>query len=446
VAETIPKGSLRRRTSNFHITVVRYKLFVLTFFLICVAVVFAHVGGTHFASLQQIRSRAPFAILIPELSDNPVSTVDLTIPTSAVRTIKLIIKQPYADKIEYGKIYTKINGEAANIIQDIRRSPDGKVVTCDLEKQPRFRLVPGKNVVEISATDSDHNSYYASYVLTAGKANLNLSSKGEPAKFSGKKFAVVVGISHFKFRDAGLQDLQFADADARAVRNFLLSPEGGGFKSEDVVYLENEQATGESVRANLNRFLPKAGPNDFVFLYIASHGSPDPFDPQKLYFILHDTKVVDMPNTAFGMSELQDLLDHIVRAGQVIAFIDSCHSAGVAGTKLVTGRQLERLENNVFNLYASRLYRETGRAVLTSSDVSEISEEGANWGGGHGVFTWALLEGLQGAADFNHDHVITTGELFDFVSSKVRQETNSRQNPRALPGTNRNFPLAQVNR
>jgi len=123
-------------------------------------------------------------------------------------------------------------------------------------------------------------------------------------------------------------------------------------------------------------------------------------------------------------------------------FIDSCHSAGVAGAKLVTGRQLERLENNVFNLYASRLYRETGRAVLTSSDVSEISEEGANWGGGHGVFTWALLEGLGGAADANHDKVITTGELFDFVSNKVRQETNSRQNPRALPGTNRNFPLA----
>ncbi len=125
-------------------------------------------------------------------------------------------------------------------------------------------------------------------------------------------------------------------------------------------------------------------------------------------------------------------------------FIDACHSAGVAGPRLVTGRQLELLENNVFNLYASRLYRETGRAVLTSSDVNEISEEGANWGGGHGVFTWALLEGLRGAADRNHDHIVTAGELFAYVSNRVRQETNSRQNPRALPGMNKDFPLALV--
>jgi hypothetical protein len=88
---------------------------------------------------------------------------------------------------------------------------------------------------------------------------------------------------------------------------------------------------------------------------------------------------------ALAMSELQELLDHVVRAQRVVVFIDACHSAGVAGTRLVTGRQLERVENNVFNLDASKLYRDTGRAVLTSSDLNEISEEGTNWGGGHGA-------------------------------------------------------------
>ena len=83
--------------------------------------------------------------------------------------------------------------------------------------------------------------------------------------------------------------------------------------------------------------------------------------------------------------------------------------------------------------------------MLTSSDVNEISEEGANWSDGHGVFTWVLLEGMRGAADVDHDNVITTGELFDFISSKI-QETNSWQNPRALRGTNRKFPLAIVSK
>ena len=161
---------------------------------------------------------------------------------------------------------------------------------------------------------------------------------------------------------------------------------------------------------------------------------------------MNDTKVANLPRTGLGMFEIQEVLDHLVRAQRVVVFIDACHSAGIAGTKLVTGRQLERVENNVFNLYASRLYRDTGRAVLTSSDINEISEEGKTWGGGHGVFTWALLEGLRGNADDNKDMVVTAGELFSYASNRVRQETGARQNPRALSGINKDFPLSVVKR
>jgi uncharacterized caspase-like protein len=399
---------------------------------------------------QKTPSRAPFALELPDIGGLPIVAVETHIRTTELRTMKLTIRQPFADAINYGRIYTAINGEAANTIcGNIRAGREGKVITCDLESKPRFHFQPGKNVVEISATDRDNNSYYASYVLIAGReplGNAASSSKSQPvsARFSGRKFAAIIGVSRYQFHDAGLNDLQYADADARSVRDFLLQPSGGGFKASDIIYMENSGATTDVVRDALMRLLPKAGPSDLVFIYIASHGSPDPFEPQKLYFLMNDTKVASMPKTGLGMFELQELLDHMVRAQRVVVFIDACHSAGVAGTKLVTGRQLERLENNVFNLYASKLYRETGRAVLTSSDVNEISEEGANWGGGHGVFTWALLEGLRGAADVNRDHVITAGEVFDYVSSFVRKETSSRQNPRALSGTNKDFPLALV--
>lgn len=400
--------------------------------------------------VQQTPSRAPFSLELPDIGGPPITAVEAHIPTTELRTMKLTVRQPFADAINYGKIYTAINGEAANTIcGNIRAGRDGKVITCDLESKPRFHFQLGKNVVEISATDRDNNSYYASYVLIAGReplSNVASSSTSQPVltRFSGRKFAAIIGVSRYQFHDAGLNDLQYADADARSVRDFLLQPSGGGFKASDIIYMENSGATTDAVRDALMRLLPRAAPNDLVFIYIASHGSPDPFEPQRLYFLMNDTKVVNMPKTGLGMFELQEVLDHMVRAQRVVVFIDACHSAGVAGTKLVTGRQLERLENNVFNLYASKLYRETGRAVLTSSDVNEVSEEGANWGGGHGVFTWALLEGLRGAADVNRDHVITAGEVFDYVSNVVRKETSSRQNPRALSGMNKDFPLALV--
>ena len=150
-----------------------------------------------------------------------------------------------------------------------------------------------------------------------------------------------------------------------------------------------------------------------------------------------------MPNTALPMTELQLALDSRVHAKRIIVFVDTCHSGGLSGEKLIATRGLE---NNLINLYASKLYNELGRAVLTSSDVNEPSQESEKWGGGHGVFTLALLDGLRGKADNNSDHLITAGELFSYVRDRVRTETEYHQNPRALPGMNSELPLAFVPR
>ncbi|HWS56003.1 MAG TPA: caspase family protein [Pyrinomonadaceae bacterium] len=129
-------------------------------------------------------------------------------------------------------------------------------------------------------------------------------------------------------------------------------------------------------------------------------------------------------------------------AERLVVFVDTCHSAGLSGEALVAARGVE---NNLINLYASRLFTEAGRAVLTSSDINEVSREGPHWGGGHGIFTWALLEGLRGEADANDDRYVTAGELFAYVRNRVRVQTGFRQNPRALPGLNADLSLAFVN-
>jgi uncharacterized caspase-like protein len=277
--------------------------------------------------------------------------------------------------------------------------------------------------------------------LTRLTIPLKRRSAAASAGFKGRKFALVVGVSKYMYHDAVLRNLAYADEDARAVRDFLAQPEGGGFAPDNIRYLENENATVEAVRSALTGFLPQAGPDDLIFIYLAGHGDADPFEPQTLYFILHDTKRTDMPSTALPMTELQEVLDRQVRARRVIVFVDTCHSAGLSGEKPSGARGLE---NNLINLYASRLFTETGRAVITSSDVNEVSQEDARWGGGHGAFTWALLEGLRGAADADADRFITAGELFGYVSGRVRGLTDFQQNPRALSGLNADLDLAYV--
>ena len=51
------------------------------------------------------------------------------------------------------------------------------------------------------------------------------------------------------------------------------------------------------------------------------------------------------------------------------------------------------------------------------------------WGGGHGVFTYFLLKGLNGDADYNKDGRVTLGELIPYLSEQVRRETRNAQSP-----------------
>ena len=390
-------------------------------------------------------SRAPFTLEIPQLNRSGITSLEISIATTKIHTLKIHIAEPPADQIAYEKIYTVVNAESANVIQTVTAGISGKVVTLDLEKRDRFQLRPGKNVVEISATDKHQQAYYASFVLNVRADEPRSKSSGRPSisyEWGGRNYALVIGVSRYKFHEGGLMDLEYAHADSRSIADFLKTR--AGFKDPDISYLENENATVENVRAAVDLFLERARENDLIFLFIAGHGAQDPFDPRSLYLILHDSKVTNMPRTALNMFELQTLFTNRLRAKRMVILIDACHSGGVNPVQTSSFRQLERSENNTFSIYAEKLFSGEGRALLTSSDVNEISEEGKKWGGGHGVFTWAVLEGLRGIADVNRDRVITTGELFDFVSDRVRQETNARQNPRALPGTNRDFPLTRV--
>jgi uncharacterized caspase-like protein len=85
-----------------------------------------------------------------------------------------------------------------------------------------------------------------------------------------------------------------------------------------------------------------------------------------------------------------------------------------------------------------------GRAVLTSSDVGESSEESDRWGGGHGVFTWALINGLTGKADADGDHVVSADELFSYIRRVVALETGGRQNPKLFSDLGGSLQIAIV--
>ena len=561
---------------------------------------------------QTTDAREPFGIEVPEINTGLIEamkTTDVFIPPGKqITRLKLWLLNPHADRVSYSGFKASLNGKSLATVVKLLSGAHGKFLDVDLRLNPDLRLAPGKNVIELTARESESGrTYRCSFVLLPGAGNaakpaaepvvaeirceaipvpedpnlpvsdrqapsltliepktaitatapgaisvrvsgevsdnssavtsvtvngqlIAASPKPTPGKsnkkdktpppdpatiklsfdqtvtieasqrsvlveakdstgnralctvpilrntvtdkggFGGRKFAVLVGVSRYRYNEGDLNNLQFADADALAMRAWLRTAGGGDFKDEDIECLTNQNATLAAVEAAINRFLTKAGENDLIYLFLAGHGAPDPYNRQSLYFLLHDSKVTDLPRTAFLMKKLGEFLDRQSKNVRLIAFFDTCHSAGVKGQPASAttstnataqdGRGVGSKSGGTttpapppnptskpasvsgFDFYNAELFKQKGWTVITSSGMSESSQESAHWGGGHGVFTWALLEGAQGKADANGDCRITAEELSQFVSATVRRETGNRQSPQSLPGGSRDLVIA----
>jgi uncharacterized caspase-like protein len=380
----------------------------------------------------------PIVLQIPSLEFNLDANLSATIENPNFDAMAIRISRN-PQQVSYGSIYAKINTESANIVMTVTSDTDGILCKFDLGHHAGFRLHPGRNSVELEYKDGMERVHYASFLLqTEEKPVVVRRASITPDRASAGKFAVVIGIAQYQNSGSGLANLQYADHDAKDFRDFLLSAEGGAFQQDHVKVLLNNDATSQNVRSAFYTFLTQAQPTDEVVIYIAGHGAPDPNDPRNLYLLTYDTKLDDMGGTAFPMRQIQDVFTNVLKAKRVITFADTCHSFGFSGAR----SRGKKNSNNLVNQYMAHYANDAARAVITASDVSQLSYESDQFGGGHGVFTFYLLKGLHGEADANKDGTVTAGELYSYVRDNVAKATSGNQSPMAGPGLAERIPLA----
>jgi protein O-mannosyl-transferase len=239
------------------------------------------------------------------------------------------------------------------------------------------------------------------------------------AQTGGQTYALLVGISKYAKPELSLQ---FADADASVFGKLLESPLGGSVPSGNVLLLTDEKATTAAVRNGFQDFLKRrAGKNDTVVILIAGHGTVETPGSKNAFILTYDSDPQDLTSTALGMDELQSLFEEqLSKVGRVLLFVDVC-KAGTIGTIHNTTvasnvQQLGDIQGDLFGLLASR--------------PREVSLEGPEFGGGHGVFSYFVVKGLEGAADANKDGVVDADELIKYVSDQVPMATANKQHPR----------------
>jgi tetratricopeptide (TPR) repeat protein len=207
--------------------------------------------------------------------------------------------------------------------------------------------------------------------------------------------------------------------------------------------LTNEKATSIAVRDALGGFLQKPGPDDVVLLYLACHGSPDPRRRENLYLLTYDTDPDRFAGTAVPMREVRWALKENLQARRVVILADTCHSAGLGGAGRRAIGDADAGAVNRFLIEPGAL--KPGTALLTSAESNDFAQEGKQWGGGHGVFTFFLLKGMERDADDDGDGVVRLGELFEYVKREVEKATDRKQHPWYDPATlDRKFPMSYI--
>jgi len=215
-----------------------------------------------------------------------------------------------------------------------------------------------------------------------------------------QKWALVVGIGNFT--DTQIPKLNYTGADATAFAAALKDPAIGGFPSDNVHVLTDDQATTKNIKEQLNWIARHAEPNDLVVIYVATHGTPRTTDTAggANYLITYDTEVYSggkldedaLYATAYPMVELADAVSTRMKALRTAVFLDTCYSGGAAGDN---GAQSSAPITNTAPSGAMLAHMSdgTGRIVMAASEVNEESLESSQLH--HGYFTYYLLQALK---------------------------------------------------
>ena len=241
---------------------------------------------------------------------------------------------------------------------------------------------------------------------------------------------LAVGVSRYEQAEL---DLQFANADARAVAAALASQGGGPlYREAKTLVLTDEEVTRESILASMERVNGQAGPDDVAVIFVAGHGVQD-LATGSYYFLPYPAMAENVLTAGLRMSDFDEMVRALRRnVRAVVLMLDTCH----AGALRLASAGLAPTDDS-----AARLSAGDGFFLLAATKPGQDSKEKPELG--HGAFTYALLEGLQGAADADRDGVVSVSDLFSYVAREVPRLTGGLQQPyHRVEGTD--LPFAAV--
>ncbi len=291
----------------------------------------------------------------------------------------------------------------------------------ELEKTFNVTLVPGENrfrAVGFSKDRTEGGAHEITVSYAGGKKEIDL-------------YLVVIGINDYK--NPSLK-LNFAVADAKGLKGLFEKNWKNLFSNLHLIEIYDRDATKKNIRRLLSGMGSKE--QDVVLVFLAGHGLNIKdvwfFLPYDVVFPEKEKHVMERGISSIEMKEM--IMNN--RSLKKVLFVDACKSGGML---LALSRGIE--DRRVI----AQLARSTGTHVVAASTDKQFASEISQLG--HGVFTYALLQGLNGEAS-DRDETVTVRELIAYIEQKLPSISEKyRQKPQypVVDSRGQDFPLV-VNR
>jgi len=227
--------------------------------------------------------------------------------------------------------------------------------------------------------------------------------------FSGVRcrWAVLVGVTHYQ--DEGIGDLRVCASDVSAVHDLLIAQPDNTYDRQRTRLLVDEGGDDLPTRSKIigavTALAQSAEAEDLLMFYFSGHGIEV---NGEAYLLPRDAEYAALANTSVPVALVKQLVigsDAHIK----VMVLDACHS----------GARIGKAAPIMTEDFIRRVFEEAeGMVTLSSCRQQQVSWEWQEQN--RSVFTYYLLEGLEGAADSGNKKFVTANDLSRYVTSEVK--------------------------
>ncbi|MCP4110720.1 MAG: caspase family protein, partial [Desulfobacteraceae bacterium] len=343
-------------------------------------------------------------------------------PAGKIRNRDLTLKLKLTDRGGgIGKIVFRVNGieygipQGTKPIGHIGMKSSGMIIRKD------FTLKNGLNTITATAYNKDDKieSKPLEFILNVD----------DPRSYEPDLYGLCIGITNYLDYDL---KLKYAADDALSMRKELETRATPLFKNVDVRALTDRQASTDGIISAFKEMSLKIRPNDVFVLYMSGHGKALDTRYHFIPWGMRYKNEESIRQYSLSHDKIQELMA-MIRAQKSLIILDTCYSGSVVAPSKGMPEKTA----------IDRLMRATGRATLAATSDKALAYEGHN---GHGIFTHAILKGLEAHADRKGNRNGETGidELANFVQDEVPRITFDKFGFEQIPMhsvTGHSFPI-----